>query len=122
MKQSLHSLSWKCLFVLAVALCLYYPGFSQEEEKNTTEIGVTVGPMVFLGDLGGHAGKGTTFIKDYNMSETKLAVGAYVTAYPMPWLGLRLSLNYGTVQGSDHDISEKGGDEDTRYTRNLDFR
>jgi hypothetical protein len=101
---------------------MYSPSFSQEEEKNTTEIGVTVGPMVFLGDLGGHAGKGTTFLKDYNMAETKLSIGGYFTAYPMPWLGLRLSLNYGTIQGSDADIKEKGGDEDTRYNRNLNFR
>ena len=66
MKQSIHSLSWKCLFVLAVTLCIYKPGYSQEEEKNNTELGFTIGPMVFLGDLGGHAGTGTTFIKDYN--------------------------------------------------------
>jgi opacity protein-like surface antigen len=122
MKQSVHSLSWKCLCVLAVALCLYLPGYSQEEEQNTTEAGFTVGPMVFLGDLGGHAGKGTTFIKDYNMNTTKLAVGAYYAAYPTQWLGFRLSLNYGNIEGSDADIKPKGGDEVTRLDRNLNFR
>ncbi len=66
MKQSLHSLKLKCLFV-AVTLCLTSSVYSQEESRNNTEAGVTLGPMVFLGDLGGHAGKGTTFIKDYNM-------------------------------------------------------
>jgi len=122
MKQSLHSLSWKCLFVLAATLCLSSTSYSQEEARNNTEMGLTLGPMVFLGDLGGHAGKGTTFIKDYNMTTTKLAVGAYVAAYPMQWLGFRLSLNYGSIEGADNEIKPKGGDEVTRLDRNLDFR
>jgi hypothetical protein len=78
--------------------------------------------MVFLGDLGGHAGKGTTFIKDYNMNQTKVAFGAYYAVYPIQWLGFRFSLNYGQVQGSDNDIKAKGGDEVTRLARNLNFR
>lgn len=122
MKQSLHSLSWKCVSVLILTLSSYAVTFGQEAERSTTEAGFTVGPMVFLGDLGGHAGKGTTFIKDYNMTETKLAIGGFIAAYPTPWLGLRLNISYGTVEGSDHDIKEKGGDEDTRYNRGLDFR
>jgi hypothetical protein len=78
--------------------------------------------MVFLGDLGGHFGKGTTFLKDYNMNTTKIAVGAYVTAYPQQWLGFRLSLNYGHIEGDDGLIHGKGGDEETRLARNLNFR
>ncbi len=30
--------------------------------------------MAYLGDLGGHIGKGTTFLKDYNMNQTKTVV------------------------------------------------
>jgi len=78
--------------------------------------------MVFLGDLGGHFGKGTTFIKDYNMATTKLSFGAFLAAYPQPWLGVRLSLNYGKVEGDDGLINGKGGDEETRLARNLNFR
>jgi hypothetical protein len=78
--------------------------------------------MVFLGDLGGHAGKGTTFIKDYNMNTTKLAIGGYYAAYPAQYLGFRLSLNYGNIEGSDADIKPAGGDEETRLGRNLNFR
>jgi hypothetical protein len=122
MKQSLHSLLWKCLSVLAVTLCMYETGHSQDEQKNNTELGFTVGPMVFLGDLGGHAGTGTTFIKDYNMNTTKLAVGAYGAVYPTQWLGFRFSLNYGNIEGFDADIKPHGGDEDSRLARNLDFR
>jgi hypothetical protein len=122
MKQSVHSLLRKCLFVLVITVCLYSPTYSQDNYKNTTEAGLTIGPMVFLGDLGGHAGKGTTFIKDYNFATTKLAVGAYFTAYPAQWLGFRFSLNYGSIEGDDGIIKPKGGDEVTRLNRNLNFR
>jgi hypothetical protein len=108
--------------LLVVTLSLHLSSFCQDELKNTTEAGITVGPMVFLGDLGGHAGKGTTFIKDYNMNTTKIAFGAYLTAYPAPWLGFRFSLNYGKITGDDGHITGKGGDEETRLARNLNFR
>jgi hypothetical protein len=107
---------------VAVTLCLTSSVYSQEEAKNNTEAGFTIGPMVFLGDLGGHAGKGTTFIKDYNMNTTKLAFGGYYAFYPAQWLGFRLSLNYGSIEGSDQTIKPKGGDEETRLARNLDFQ
>ena len=122
MKQSLHSMFRKCLFLLVVTLSLHFSSFCQDDYQNTTEAGITVGPMVFLGDLGGHAGKGTTFIKDYNMNTTKIAFGAYLTAYPAQWLGFRFSLNYGMVEGDDKHITGKGGDEETRLARALDFR
>jgi hypothetical protein len=122
MKQCVHSLLRKCLFVLVVTLCLYSPIYSQDDYKNTTEAGFTVGPMVALTDLGGHFGKGTTFLKDYNMATTKIAIGAFVTAYPAQWLGFRFSLNYGSVEAADNLIKPKGGDEVTRLNRNLDFR
>ncbi len=86
------------------------------------EGGFTVGPMVFLGDLGGHIGKGTTFIKDYNFSTTKLAFGANLSIYPQPWLGFRFGLTYGNITGDDGDISNKGGEEVTRLNRHLDFK
>jgi hypothetical protein len=122
MKQSLHSLLRKCLFLLVVTLSLHLSSFSQESEKNTTEAGLTIGPMVFLGDLGGHFGKGTGFLKDYNMATTKLSVGAFLTAFPAQWLGFRFSLNYGRIEGDDGLIKGKGGDEESRLARNLNFR
>lgn len=122
MKQSIHSLLRKCLFLLVVTLSLHFPSFSQEDLQNTTELGFTVGPMAALTDLGGHVGKGTTFIKDYNMNTTKLAIGAFYATYPAQWLGFRFSFTYGNVNGADNLITAKGGDEDTRKARNLDFR
>jgi len=122
MKHCLHSVFWKCLCVSAITLCICSTSFAQEDAKNTTEFGFTTGPIVALTDLGGHAGKGTTFIKDYNMNTTQLMFGAYYAAYPTQWLGFRLSANYGNVGACDCDIKEKGGDEDSRFNRNLDFR
>jgi len=121
MKQSLHSLKWQCLFVV-VTLCYSSSLFAQEDAQKTTEAGITIGPMVFLGDLGGHAGKGTTFIKDYNMNTTKLAFGAFYATYPTQWLGFRISATYGSIEGDDGNITPKGGDEETRLARHLDFR
>jgi hypothetical protein len=122
MKHCLHSVFWKCLCVSAITLCICFPSFAQEDAKNTTEFGFTAGPMAYLGDLGGHRGTGTTFLKDYNMNETKLTFGMFYAAYPTQWLGFRLSANYGNITACDCDIKEKGGDEDSRFNRNLDFR
>jgi hypothetical protein len=122
MKRNLHGLVCKCALILTVTLTLSYTSFSQLSAGTYYEGGITVGPMAFLGDLGGHAGKGTTFLKDYNMNTTKLTFGAFVAAYPSEWLGFRLALNYGGLSGSDAIIVDKGGDEDSRKNRNLDFR
>jgi hypothetical protein len=78
--------------------------------------------MVFLGDLGGHFGRGTTFLKDYNMSTTKLSVGLYASAHPSEFLAFRVALTIGSLDGNDALIKPKGGDETARFNRNLDFR
>lgn len=121
MKHRLHSLLWKCLCVSAITL-ICSPSFAQEDARNTTEFGFTTGPMVALTDIGGHAGKGTIGLKDYNMATTKLQFGIFYAAYPMQWLGFRFSANYGNVTAFDADIKKKGGDEVSRFNRNLDFR
>ncbi|HVF81065.1 MAG TPA: hypothetical protein VM884_03990, partial [Flavisolibacter sp.] len=86
------------------------------------EIGLGLGPLIFLGDLGGGLGKGTYFIKDVNLPVTKMAKGLFVNYYPQEWLGFRVALNHGVLEGADSLIKEKGGDESYRYVRNLHFR
>jgi hypothetical protein len=110
------------LYSLAILLAFYTPSFSQLSAGNYFEAGVTVGPMVFLGDLGGHSGIGTPFLKDYNMNATKLSYGVYLAAHPNELLGFRLSLNFGKVEGDDNFIKAKGGEEEFRLARNLDFK
>jgi hypothetical protein len=121
MKTVLHSIR-KCLCLLAFTLAFYYPSYSQLSAGNYFEAGVTAGPMVFLGDLGGHFGVGTTFLKDYNMNATKLAFGIYVAAHPSELIGVRLSANFGSVEGDDNYITNKGGLEVARLNRNLNFK
>jgi hypothetical protein len=107
---------------LAILLVFHIPAFCQLSAGNYFEAGVTVGPMVFLGDLGGHLGKGTPFLKDYNMNATKLSYGFYIAAHPNELLGFRLSVNFGKVDGDDNYIKAKGGLEEARLARNLDFK
>jgi len=122
MKKGLHSLLHKCFCSLVIILTLHAPTYSQLSVGNYFEGGITAGPMVFLGDLGGHFGRGTTFLKDYNMKATRLSFGAYLAAHPSEWLAFRLAINYGKLDGDDAYISPKGSFEEARLNRNLDFR
>ncbi|PWT70313.1 MAG: hypothetical protein C5B59_20855, partial [Bacteroidetes bacterium] len=122
MKKGLHSLLSKCIASLALVLALQHSSYSQLSAGNYFEGGVTVAPMVFLGDLGGHFGRGTTFLKDYNMKSTTLSYGAFLAAHPAEWIAFRLQANIGSLEGADAYITPKGGYETARYNRNLDFK
>jgi len=84
-------------------------------------VGIGLGPMFFLGDLGGAAGLGRTFIKDIDYPLTKLSKGLFVGIAPNEWLGFRLAFNTGVLEGDDKEAPNKGGDEVTRLQRNLNF-
>ena len=71
MKNRLHY--FICRGVLSLSLCIVLSSSSYaqhlmfgNDNKLKVEIGVNFGPTFFLGDLGGHRGYGTTFIKDLN--------------------------------------------------------
>lgn len=86
------------------------------------EIGLAIGPLFFLGDLGGNQGIGRNNLKDVNFPLTKMAKGLYVNVYPAEWLGFRLAINQGVLEGYDNIIKDKGSDEYFRLKRNLQFR
>ncbi len=86
------------------------------------ELGLGIGPMFFLGDLGGAAGVGKTFVKDLDLPLTKLNKGLYLNYYPSEWLGFRIAGNLGYVEGDDAEAPAKGGWEEDRKYRNLHFR
>jgi hypothetical protein len=114
---------WRCGLLLLVSLCNQLPSFSQNTESSSFfEAGITFGPSNFLGDLGGNAGKGTKFLKDNNFPMTKFMFGAFLTYQPNEWLGFRLAVNRGTLEGDDAIIKGKGGLEEARKYRNSDFR
>ncbi len=115
-------------FLVSAGLLFFSPVncFSQSvvvgNEKTKVEVGINVGPSFFLGDLGGHQGKGTTFLKDLNLPLTKIMTGAFVEVYPNDWLGLRIAAETGKLEGKDDVINTKGVNELYRKQRNLDFR
>lgn len=86
------------------------------------EIGAGIGPMFFLGDLGGSYGRGKTFVKDIDFPLTKLNKGLYINVYPTEWLGFRLAGNLSYLQGDDAQAPNKGGAERFRNQRNLKFK
>lgn len=86
------------------------------------EVGLTVGPAFFLGDLGGNPGKGSRFVKDVNLGHVHAMGGAWLTYFPLRQLGLRASFQAGKLSGDDGAIRETGSDEMFRRQRNLNFR
>ncbi len=121
MKKHLHAVGSKCMLLLT-ALVIQQSVHAQVGIFNRAEFGATIAPSNFLGDLGGNYGKGSTFLKDNNISQTKLFAGIHFTGYPQEWLGVRFALNYGSVSGDDATIESKGGMEEFRKLRNLSFR
>jgi hypothetical protein len=110
----------------AVLFCLLitarFSSYAQSLSYGKVELGVGVGPLVFLGDLGGNMGKGTTLVKDVNLAVTNIAKGAYVNWHPTEWLAFRAAFNTGRLEGADSLIKDKGGAETYRKVRNLHFR
>ena len=86
------------------------------------EIGLGLGPLFFLGDLGGSPGEGKTFVKDVDFPLTKLCKGIFLTITPNEWLGFRFAANIGVLEGDDKQAPSKGGDEEFRKYRNLNFK
>ncbi|ULQ56603.1 hypothetical protein KJS94_00100 [Flavihumibacter rivuli] len=121
MKHHLPILLRKCALSF-LALAFTQVSFSQIRLFNNTEAGITFGPSNFLGDLGGNKGRGTTFLKDNNIPLTTFMLGGHITTNPTQWLGIRLAMNIGKLQGEDEIIKGQGGLEEARKFRNSDFR
>lgn len=86
------------------------------------EVGGGLGPMFFLGDLGGSAGIGKGFVKDVDLPLTKLGKAIYVSYHPSELLGFRLGISHGVLEGDDKKAPDKGGAEIYRLQRNLSFK
>ena len=117
--QSVRTATLILAFSLAVA---FSNAQSISSPNGKFEIGLGIGPMLFLGDLGGGIGKGTYFVKDVNFPVVKLQKGLFINYYPQEWIGFRIAANHGMLEGADSLIKEKGGAESYRYNRNLHFR
>ncbi|MDE3249135.1 MAG: hypothetical protein KGO82_10770 [Bacteroidota bacterium] len=122
MKKFLHFLGGTCALVMACFLAPQAVLAQVEDDGPFAEAGVTIGPSNFLGDLGGRLGKGTTFLKDNNFQLTKVSFGLHYSYYPKQWLGARIAVNFGKLEGDDKIINGKGGLEEARLNRGLDFQ
>ena len=110
------------LICLIIPLCFRSNAQSITTGNGKIELGLGIGPLFFLGDLGGNHGVGTRFVKDVNFPVTKMAKGLYATIYPAEWIGFRVALNQGKLEGYDSLMNSKGGAEDFRKSRNLQFQ
>ena len=126
MKPRLHNSVGKYLLMLLICTSFFFRSYSQAflfgGDNTKVEVGVNFGPSFFLGDLGGHQGKGTNFLKDLNLDLTQMMKGVFITVYPNSWLGFRLSADITYLEGRDDIIKTNGIDELWRKQRNLDFK
>ncbi|MEO8819972.1 MAG: hypothetical protein ABI374_03955 [Ginsengibacter sp.] len=126
MKRRLQTIRAAYLIPFVLSCIFSLQGSSQSllisGENVKYEVGFNIGPSFFLGDLGGHKGKGKRFIKDVNFPLTQLMTGVFATCYPNKWLGIRAAAQYGKLSSEDKIINTKGNDELYRKQRNLDFR
>jgi len=126
MKNYLHYVIHNGFFTLIYIFFLSSTSNAQHfmigDTRFKIEAGLNFGPTFFLGDLGGHRGKGTTFVKDLNLPLTKLMKGAFISFSPSEWLSFRVAAQYTYVEGQDRIIKTDGRDELYRKQRNLDFK
>ena len=122
MRTTVHSVRTLVLICVFAATAIQSNSQSITTGNGKIEIGLGLGPLFFLGDLGGNQGEGTRFVKDVNMPLTKFAKGLFVNIYPAEWLGFRVALNHGTLEGNDSLINNKGTAERWRKLRNLQFK
>lgn len=116
-----------CTRAFALACACSLSAFVAPAQSITTgngkfEVGLGIGPMIFLGDLGGNHGVGKRFVKDVNLPLTKLSKGLFVSYFPTEWLAVRFAVNHSRLEGYDSIITDKGSAETFRKTRNLQFQ
>lgn len=90
----------------------------------TYELGVNVGAINCLTDIGGNEGIGKRFVKDLNYNKTRFAYGLYFTAMYRNAVGLRLEGMMGNVEADDAVLEDVPVSDiaKARYNRNLNFR
>jgi hypothetical protein len=122
MRTHVHSVRLSVLICLFAFFSLQARSQSISTGDRKLELGLGLGPMFFIGDLGGSAGVGKTFIKDLDLPLTKFCKGLYLSYYPTEFIGLRVAGNLGFLEGDDAEAPAKGGAEMDRLERNLHFK
>lgn len=86
------------------------------------ELGIAVGAMNCLTDLGGKTGTGKKFLKDLNWQNTRFCAGINFTLTYKGLIAIRTEANYGQVTAADSILRNDGSIAGSRYQRNLSFR
>lgn len=88
------------------------------------EVGISVGAMNCLTDIGGKKGIGAKYTKDLNLGVTEFVGGVYFGAMYKDVVGLRLEGSLGKVSSFDSVLNTvpKTDIARARYNRNLSFR
>jgi opacity protein-like surface antigen len=102
----------------------YFYNDSYYETPLLFEVGVSVGAINCLTDIGGDKGIGAKFTKDLNLGRTEFTGGAYLSLMYKYTFGLRFEANFGKVSAFDSVLSDvpKTDIARARYNRNLSFR
>ena len=108
--------------ICATLILLSLQTIEVKAQQSKLEVGFNYGFSNFLGDLGGNAGKGKTFLKDNMVTLTKFMTGAHVTYRVNEFISFSLSANIGRLAGADSLINGLGGYEEARKARNQHFR
>lgn len=117
--------------LIAVLLCLgtttkaqYFYDNDYYNNALVFELGLSVGAMNCLTDIGGKKGIGSKYTKDLNLGSTELMGGLYFGAMFKDVLGLRLEGSLGKVSSFDSVLNTvpKADIARARYNRNLSFR
>jgi hypothetical protein len=111
------------IILLLIAIRLLPQGVISRDRQ--MEFGVSLGAVAYLGDIQGNKGKGTPFLKDLNIKNTRSIQGIFFTYYPnfdKSRVGFKAVFNNGTIHGADSLIKPMGGDEMDRIRRNLSFK
>src|SRR5436190_11427042 len=101
----------RAIVIILITVSSSFNSFSQSITiRNKVEVGIGLGPLIFLGDLGGAKGIGRTFIKDIDYPLTRLCKVLFISISPREWIGFRLAANLGVLEGDDTYAPNKGGD------------
>lgn len=125
MKKLIFLFSFLLLFMCAVKTAsaqYYFYDDKHYDNPFTYEIGVSVGALNCLTDVGGRKGIGKKFVKDINLGKTQISGGVTLGALYKNAIGLRLEATFGTLTGDDKTLKSVAPSTYGRYERNLSFK
>lgn len=86
------------------------------------EAGIHVAAANCLTDIGGNNGSGKKFLSDCNWNQTHPGFGIDVNALYQSWISIGFQTNFLRISGDDALLSDRKGEAQNRFRRNLRFR